>query len=183
MLTPDPEVAAKGQRRRFTAEYKRRILAELERCKKPGEIAALLRREGLYSSHIASWRGARDRGELAVRTPPRKRGPKPKLVDASAKRIAELERALAKATGRAERAEMLVEAQKKWQHSSRACSGTRTTRQDRRHRTRRCGARRRTRGLRGVGSLAVELSAMGDTSVHSSDEAAIRRPCPLDRRA
>jgi transposase-like protein len=112
-LTPDPEVAAKGQRRRFTAEYKRRILAEVERCKKPGEIAALLRREGLYSSHIASWRGARDRGELASGAAPRKRGPKPKLVDPSAKRIAELERELAKTKARAERAELLVEAQKK----------------------------------------------------------------------
>jgi transposase len=106
-------VAAKGQRRRFNAEYKRRILVEVERCKQPGEIAALLRREGLYSSHLASWRAARDRGELAMGAPPRKRGPKPKLVDPSAKRIAELERALAKANARAERAEMLVEAQKK----------------------------------------------------------------------
>lgn len=106
-------MAAKGQRRRFTAEYKRRILAEVERCKKPGEIAALLRREGLYSSHIASWRGARDRGELVKGSPPRKRGPKPKLVDPNTKRIAELERALAKANARADRFEMLVEAQKK----------------------------------------------------------------------
>ena len=112
-LTPDPEVAAKGQRRRFTAEYKRQILAEVDRCKKPGELAALLRREGLYSSHIASWRRARDRGELASGASPRKRGPKPKPVDASAKRIAELERDLAKMKARAERAELLVEAQKK----------------------------------------------------------------------
>lgn len=106
-------MAAKGQRRRFTAEYKRRILAEADRSKKPGEIAALLRREGLYSSHIANWRRARDRGELATGTPPRKRGPKPKAVDPSAKRIGELERELAKARARAERAELLVEAQKK----------------------------------------------------------------------
>jgi len=111
--TPDPEVAAKGQRRRFTAEYKRRILAEAERCKKNDEAAALLRREGLYSSHLAQWRSARDRGELAVNEAPRKRGPKPKAIDPSAKRIAELERELAKTKARAERAELLVEAQKK----------------------------------------------------------------------
>jgi len=110
---PDPEVAAKGQRRRFTAEYKRRMLAEAERCKRPGELAALLRREGLYSSHLANWKAARDRGDLAAGAAPRKRGPKPLVVDPSGKRIAELERELAKVKARAERAELLVEAQKK----------------------------------------------------------------------
>jgi transposase-like protein len=113
MTTADPEVAAKEQRRRFNAEYKRRIVGEAERCTKPGEIAALLRREGLYSSHIANWRGARDRGELAGGAPPRKRGPKPKTVDPSAKRIADLEREIAKLKARAERAEFLVDMQKK----------------------------------------------------------------------
>lgn len=113
MLTPDPEVAAKGKRRRFTAEYKRRILAEVDRCTKTGEIGALLRREGLHSSHLAAWRSARDRGELAANATPRKRGPKPKLVDPNAKRIAELERENAKLKARAERAEFLVEMQKK----------------------------------------------------------------------
>ncbi len=109
--TPDPEVAAKGTRRRFTAEYKRRILAEAEKCKKPGEVGALLRREALYSSHLTSWRAARDAGELAG--PTRKRGPKPKLVDQNAKRVAELERENAKLRARAERAEFMVEMQKK----------------------------------------------------------------------
>jgi transposase-like protein len=113
MITPDPEVAARGKRRRFTAEYKRRILAEVERCNKTGEIGALLRREGLNSSHLAGWRSARDRGELAASATPRKRGPKPKAVDPSAKRIAELERENAKLKARAERAEFLVEMQKK----------------------------------------------------------------------
>jgi transposase len=113
MIVPDPEVAAKGKRRRFTAEYKRRILAEADRCSKTGDIGALLRREGLHSSHLASWRAARDRGELAVGAAPRKRGPKAKPVDPSAKRIAELERELAKVKARAERAEFLVEMQKK----------------------------------------------------------------------
>ena len=113
MLIPDPEVAAKGKRRRFNAEYKRSILAEADRCTKNGDIGALLRREGLHSSHLASWRAARDRGELAVGATPRKRGPKAKPVDASAKRIAELERELAKVKARTERADFLVEMQKK----------------------------------------------------------------------
>ena len=110
-LRPDPEVPAKGKRRQFANEYKRRILAEADRCG-PGEIAALLRREGLYSSHLASWRGSRDRGELGSATP-KKRGPKAKAVDPSAKRVADLEREVVKLKARAERAEFLVEMQKK----------------------------------------------------------------------
>jgi len=113
MLIPDPEVVAKGKRRRFTAEYKRRILAEADRCTKTGDIGALFRREGLHSSHLSNWRAARDRGELAVGATPRKRGPKAKPIDPSAKRLAELEREIAKARARAERAEFLVEMQKK----------------------------------------------------------------------
>jgi transposase-like protein len=65
------------RRRQFTAEYKRRILLEVEACERPGEVTAVLRREGLYSSHLANWRRARVRGELAALAP-RKRGPKPK---------------------------------------------------------------------------------------------------------
>src|ERR1700674_4682978 len=53
---PDPEVPAKVQRRRFTAEYRRRILKEADACKKPGAVGALLRREGLYSSPLVNWR-------------------------------------------------------------------------------------------------------------------------------
>ena len=58
---PDPEVPAKASRRRFTAEYKLRILEEADRCTKPGELGLLLRREGLYSSHLAEWRRWRRR--------------------------------------------------------------------------------------------------------------------------
>lgn len=108
---PDPEVAAKGTRRRFTTEYKRSILAQADKCKAPGELGALLRREALYSSHLTSWRAARDAGELAG--PTRKRGPTPKVLDPSAQRVAELERENAKLRARAERAEFLVECQKK----------------------------------------------------------------------
>ena len=64
LADPRGEVLAKAVRRRFTMEYKRQILAEAERCKLPGELGALLRREGLYSSHLAAWRSARDRAEL-----------------------------------------------------------------------------------------------------------------------
>lgn len=73
------EVLEKPQRRRFTLEYKRRILREADRCQKPGEVGALLRREGLYSSHLSSWRAARDRGELGGRGT-RRRGPEAKRM-------------------------------------------------------------------------------------------------------
>ncbi len=103
---------AKAQRRRFTAEYKRRVLQEAEACSKPGEMGALLRREGLYSSHLSAWRAARSRGELAGLRP-RKRGPKVQPPDPRDKRISELERELRRSRARAERAEGLVEVQKK----------------------------------------------------------------------
>jgi transposase-like protein len=107
----DVQVAAKPQRRSFTAEYKRRILKEADACTTPGAVGALLRREGLYSSHLVEWRRARARGELAALTP-KKRGRKPTPIDPRDRKIAELERQLAHMTGRAERAEALVEAQK-----------------------------------------------------------------------
>jgi transposase-like protein len=71
----DPEVSSKAVRRRFTATYKRRILQEADQCG-PGGIAALLRREGLYSSHLTTWRKLRETGEIAG-LEPRKRGKKP----------------------------------------------------------------------------------------------------------
>jgi transposase-like protein len=106
----DVQVSAKIPRRRFTAAYKLKVVREADGCSEQGELGALLRREGLYSSHLVTWRRARDRGEL-VNAP--KRGRKPKTVDPSAKRVAELERKLAKAEARAEHAEALVELQKK----------------------------------------------------------------------
>ena len=109
---PDVEVVAKAERRRFTAEYKRRIVREADRCTKPGQIGALLRREGLYSSHLVTWRAARDRGELEGLSP-KKRGPKVTPPDPRDKKIAELERENMRLTKRAERAEALVELQKK----------------------------------------------------------------------
>jgi transposase-like protein len=111
-VTPeDVQVAAKPQRRSFTAEYKRQILKEADACTTPGAVGALLRREGLYSSHLVEWRRARTRGELAALAP-KKRGRKPTRVDPRDRTIAELARQLAHLTGRAERAEALVEVQK-----------------------------------------------------------------------
>jgi len=107
----DVQVAAKPRRRTYTAEYKRRILKEADACTAPGAIGALLRREGLYSSLLVEWRRARGRGELAALTP-RKRGRKPTRVDPRDRKLTELERQLAQMTGRAERAEALVEGQK-----------------------------------------------------------------------
>ena len=108
---PEIEVTAKASRRRFTLEYKRKIVREADRCKTPGAVGALLRREGLYSSHLTAWRAARDRGELAGA--PKKRGPTPQIPDPRDKRIAELERESTRWRKRAERAEALVEVQKK----------------------------------------------------------------------
>lgn len=108
----DTEVVAKARRRRFTAEYKRRIVREADRCTTPGAIGALLRREGLYSSHLTTWRAARDRGELEGLAP-KKRGPKAPPPDPRDKKIAEQEREIGKWRKRAERAEALVEVQKK----------------------------------------------------------------------
>ena len=109
---PETEVVAKARRRRFTAEYKRRIVREADRCTTAGAIGALLRREGLYSSHLTTWRAARDRGELEGLAP-KKRGPKAPPPDPMAKKIAEQEREIGKWRKRAERAEALVEVQKK----------------------------------------------------------------------
>src|SRR5215213_1307675 len=78
---PNPEVSDTPKRRRFTADYKQRILAEAEAAREPGQIGALLRREGLYSSHLAEWRGSRDRAARAA-LEPKKRGQKSAPPDA-----------------------------------------------------------------------------------------------------
>jgi transposase len=111
VMMEDVQVPAKPRRRTYRAEYKRRILKEADACTAPGAIGALLRREGLYSSLLVEWRRARERGELAALTA-KKRGRKPTPVDPRDRKIAELERQLVQMTGRAERAEALVEAQK-----------------------------------------------------------------------
>jgi len=88
---PDSEVVPKkGKRRRFSAEYKRRILEEADACTDRGEVGALLRREGLYSSHLASWRKQREQGTLAALSS-KKRGRKRRERNPQEKRGRELE--------------------------------------------------------------------------------------------
>ena len=74
---PDPKVVPKAKRRKFSAEYKRRILEEADNCAEPGQIGALLRREGLYSSHLSTWRRQREQGLLGALSS-KKRGRKRK---------------------------------------------------------------------------------------------------------
>jgi transposase-like protein len=106
---PDPAVEAKPQRRRFTAEYKLRVLREVERAKAPGDIGAILRREGLYSSHLVSWRRERDRVATAGLAA-RKRGPTAQVKDP---RVTQLEREMARLRRRNQQVETLLEIQKK----------------------------------------------------------------------
>ena len=107
----DTGVSPTRTRRRFTAAYKLQMLEAAAQCTKPGDLGALLRREGLYTSHLAAWRAAARRGELAGLAQPR--GPKPTPADPHVKQIAMLERQLARATARAERLEHIVALQKK----------------------------------------------------------------------
>ena len=111
-LGNDVEVLAKATRRRFSAEYKRKMLREAEACRQPGELGALLRREGLYSSNLTTWRAQRRTGELGGLTPKR-RGPVPQAKNPLAAKVAALEREVTRYKARAERAEALVDLQKK----------------------------------------------------------------------
>jgi flagellar motility protein MotE (MotC chaperone) len=106
------EVLAKAERRRFTAEYKLKVLRETDGCKQAGEIGALLRREGLYWSNLTNWRKQRASGELAGLSA-RKRGPQRREKNVLAERVRELERENERLKRRAERAEGIVELQKK----------------------------------------------------------------------
>jgi len=111
----ETEVVEKAKRRGFSAQYKLRILAEAERAAasgRSGEVGALLRREGLYTSHLAAWRKQREAGALEVMGQ-KKRGPAPKVVDARDRRIAELEKGLARSEARLKKAELLLDLQKK----------------------------------------------------------------------
>jgi transposase len=110
----DTGVSPTRTRRRFTAAFKLQMLEAAAQCTKPGELGALLRREGLYSSHLSVWRAAARRGELTG--PARRRGPKPtrsRSADLQTARIADLERQLRRTTARAARLEFIVELQKK----------------------------------------------------------------------
>ncbi len=106
---PKTEVVAKAKRRQYTAEYKLRILQEVDASERLGEIGALLRREGIYSSSLSNWRRQRERGELEGLSP-RKRGPKP---DPQAVELARLKREVERLRERLRRAEMIIDVQKK----------------------------------------------------------------------
>jgi transposase len=109
LTVPNPEVTPKAKRRTFSAEYKLRILDEASACRTPGERGALLRREGLYSSHLTHWRRELRDGALAG-LKPKKRGPKndPLVVE-----NAQLKREIARLQAQLERAETIIEVQKK----------------------------------------------------------------------
>ncbi len=94
-IRPDPEVVAKPKRRRFTAEYRLRILEEADGCTQPGEVGQMLRREGLYSSHLTKWRQARREGSLrGLRS--KKRGAKPQAGNPLEPKVRELEAKVAR---------------------------------------------------------------------------------------
>ena len=108
---PNPEVVAKPRRRAFTADYKRRILDEADAARVSGSVGALLRREGLYSSHLVTWRRERDAGLLEALTP-QKRGPKSKrhpLEDENQK----LRRHNERLSEQLRKAEIIIDVQKK----------------------------------------------------------------------
>lgn len=106
---PNTEVVAKGKRRRFTAAEKLRLLREVDACRGSGEIGALLRREGIYSSYLRTWRKQREAGELDGLSP-HKRGPKP---DPQALELVKLRRENVRLQERLRQAELIISVQKK----------------------------------------------------------------------
>lgn len=104
---PDPELVDRPVRRRFTAEYKLRILREAEACTQPGEVGALLRSEGLYSSLLSEWRKQRDAGSLQALSRPRGRKPPHPLEAENAK----LRRRLERTEGELEKARKVIDVQ------------------------------------------------------------------------
>jgi transposase len=104
----DPEVKPQKERRQYSAEYRRRILKEADECK-VGEVGALLRKEGLYSSHLTKWRRQREQGELAGLAS-QKRG---KKADPQAREMAQLRKQIVGLNQKLERAELIMAAQKK----------------------------------------------------------------------
>lgn len=108
----DPEVVAKPKRRRFTAEYRLRIVKEADRCTQPGDVGRLLRREGLYSSHLTKWREAHRNGALhGLRS--KKRGVKPKAANPLEPKVRELETKVARLEKDLHTAHTILDVQKK----------------------------------------------------------------------
>jgi transposase-like protein len=106
---PNPEVAERARRRQFTAAYKMRILREAEVCE-PGQRGALLRREGLYSSHLTHWRQQRDQGQLAALTQKRRGRP---VRAAGEQELARLRQENERLTQKLTAAEAIIDIQKK----------------------------------------------------------------------
>ena len=104
---PDPEVPERAKRRRFTAGYKLAILEELDRAVEPGAKGAILRREGLYTSHIVEWRRARDTGALAALGQPRGRKP----ANPMAGEVERLRRRTTRLEAELDRARLVIAAQ------------------------------------------------------------------------
>jgi len=109
---PDPEVADKAVRRRFTAEYKLRILTLADACTEPGSLGTLLRQEGLYASNLNTWRHQRERGVLSALTP-KKRGRKETVRDPLLVENEKLRRENERITKRLNQAEIIIDVQKK----------------------------------------------------------------------
>jgi len=112
VVPPDPEVAEKPDRRRFTAKYKLDILRQADACTEPGSLGALLRREGLYSSNLTTWRRQRDAGTLEALTP-KKRGRKGVKPDPLAVENEKLRKENARLAKRLNHAELIIDVQKK----------------------------------------------------------------------
>lgn len=108
---PDPQVPEKPARRRFSAAYKLEVLKEADASTEPGQVGELLRRHGLYSSHLTTWRRERDLG--ALERLDKKRGRKAKPRNPLAGRVAELERENRRLSRRLKQAEVVIEVQKK----------------------------------------------------------------------
>ncbi len=110
--SPDPEVAAKPKRRQFTAEYRLRILEEADRCTESGEVGQLLRREGLYSSHLTVWRKARRNGALRGLAS-KKRGAKPKARNLLEPKVRQLEAKVERLEKELHKAHTILDVQEK----------------------------------------------------------------------
>jgi len=108
----NPEVNEKPVRRRFDAAYKLRIIEEADRCTQPGQLGELLRREGLYSSHLANWRRLREQGSLQS-LEPKKRGRRAKRKDSTTQELDRLRRENQRLADRLRQAETIIEVQKK----------------------------------------------------------------------
>lgn len=109
---PDPEVVGRPVRRRFTAEYKRRVLAEVDRAAGSGAVGRILRREGLYSSQLTAWRKARSNSERTALAP-KKRGPKPIAKNPLQAENSQLKREKAQLEKKLHTAELMLDLQKK----------------------------------------------------------------------